>query len=225
MSALPSIATRGLSDEAFALLKAAAYAPYGRICYPGQVKNHRDALREADALGYVFWNGMQPEIREAGRVAVGGPSVIEANQLRLIAARAEMQPRGNVQPIRTARKKPAPDPDSMTCLLCDIRGQAREKSLQVWSHGKGAIVNVPRSKIQVLNPEHGHWAAIVIPRWLARAEGLYGIPGGPNDDPIDRGERMLAEISIRDWLALQKQRRRRTEKPRSRVYFQYGDMA
>lgn len=231
MSAQTAAASCGLSDEAIALLKAAAHAPYGRICYPGQIKDHWPALREAEALGYVFWNGMQPEIREAGRVAVGGPSEPEANRLRLATARAEMRPADNIHPIAAARRKPAPEPDSKTCLLCDIRGQARDKSIQIWSHGKQRAVDVPRSLIEVLNPDHGHWAAIVMPRWKAREQGLYGIPANtaaadPKTEMVDRAERAIAELSIRNWLSEQKrQQRQRDRKPRQRVYFAYGDMA
>jgi hypothetical protein len=58
----------------------------------------------------------------------------------------------------------------------DVRGDAREHSLQVYSYGKKQVVNLPRKLIKVETEGANRWAAITVPRWLANREGLHGNP-------------------------------------------------
>jgi hypothetical protein len=70
----------------------------------------------------------------------------------------------------------AADRDGPICLLLEVRGDAREHSLQVYSYGKKQVVNLPRKLIRVETAGANRWAAITVPRWLANREGLHGNP-------------------------------------------------
>jgi hypothetical protein len=84
-----------------------------------------------------------------------------------------------------ARTRYAADTEGMVCLLLDIRGQARQNSLQVFSYSKGRVVSLPRRRrdgrelIRIETPDATRWAAVSVPRWLANSEGLYGKPDLP----------------------------------------------
>lgn len=89
------------------------------------------------------------------------------------------------------RTKYAADPDGMVCLLLDIRGNARDRTLQVFSYGKGEIVNLPRFKygtrepqIVIETPNAKRWAAVTVPRWYRNKYGLFG---GPAQEPVMSG--------------------------------------
>ncbi len=75
--------------------------------------------------------------------------------------------------------KYAADRNGPICLLLDVRGQAREHSLQVYSYGKKRVVSIPRKVIRFETDGTKRWAAITVPRWLANAEGLHGRPDLP----------------------------------------------
>jgi len=80
----------------------------------------------------------------------------------------------------TARQtKYAADRNGPICLLLDVRGQAREHSLQVYSYGKRKVVSIPRKMIRLETEGVKRWAAVTVPRWLANAEGLHGRPELP----------------------------------------------
>jgi len=80
----------------------------------------------------------------------------------------------------TARQtKYAADRNGPICLLLDVRGQAREHSLQVYSYGKRKVVSIPRKMIRLETEGVKRWAAVTVPRWLANAEGLHGMPELP----------------------------------------------
>jgi hypothetical protein len=92
--------------------------------------------------------------------------------------------------VKLARTKYASDREGPICLLLDVRGNAREKNtLQVWSYSKGCIVKLPRYYktgpnrgrpiIEIVSRDAVRWNAVSVPRWLARAEGLYGKPDLP----------------------------------------------
>jgi hypothetical protein len=70
----------------------------------------------------------------------------------------------------------AADRDGPICLLLDVRGQAREHSLQVYSYGKKQVVSIPRRLARIETIGANRWAAITVPRWLANREGLHGQP-------------------------------------------------
>ncbi len=111
-----------------------------------------------------------------------------------------------------ARTRYAANTDGMVCLMLDIRGRAREKSLQVYSYGQGRVVNLPRALIVIETPDARRWAAVSVPRWLMNREGLWGKPDLPpvmsgfcrehscdmrTPDMIrDEGERALAEYIV-----------------------------
>lgn len=77
----------------------------------------------------------------------------------------------------TARQtRYAADRNGPICLLLDVRGQAREQSLQVWSYGKRRVVSIPRKLIRIETEHAKRWAAVTVPRWLANVEGLHGRP-------------------------------------------------
>lgn len=84
-----------------------------------------------------------------------------------------------------ARTRYAADTEGMVCLLLDIRGQARDNSIQVFSYSKGRVVSLPRRRrdgrelIRIETPDAQRWAAVSVPRWLANSEGLYGKPDLP----------------------------------------------
>lgn len=106
----------------------------------------------------------------------------------------------------------AADRDGMICLLLDLRGQARERTLEVWSYSKRKVVHLPRLLIKIETENAKRWAAVSVPRWLANDRGLYGKPDLP---PVmseftrehctdmrtpqmirDEGERALAEYVV-----------------------------
>ena len=65
----------------------------------------------------------------------------------------------------TARQtKYAADRNGPICLLLDVRGQAREHSLQVWSYGKRRVVSIPRKVIRIETPDNQRWLAVTVPR-------------------------------------------------------------
>ena len=113
-------------------------------------------------------------------------------------------------PSTARRTRYAAATDAMVCLLLDIRGRARENSLQVYSYAQRKVVNLPRRMIVIETPDAKRWAAISVPRWLINREALWG---GPNLAPVmsgfcrahsydmrtpamirDEGERALAEF-------------------------------
>jgi hypothetical protein len=82
----------------------------------------------------------------------------------------------------TARQtKYAANQDRNICMLLDVRGNARDLTLQVWSPGEGKIVNLPRfefgtrtPRITNHTPDHQRWCAITVPAWYRKRYGLYG---------------------------------------------------
>lgn len=62
------------------------------------------------------------------------------------------------------------------CVLCDVRGQARPASIQVWSHTRGKVTSLPRSLIKIETPDSKRWLAISMPRWLMNREALWYSP-------------------------------------------------
>jgi hypothetical protein len=88
-------------------------------------------------------------------------------------------------PSAARRTRYAADTDGMVCLLLDLRGQARQSSLQVFSYSKGRVVNLPRRRrdgrelVRIETPTAKRWAAVSVVRWLANAEGLWGKPQLP----------------------------------------------
>lgn len=124
----------------------------------------------------------------------------------------------------------AADRDKMVCLLLDIRGRAREHTIQVFSYSKGRIVNLPRryrngvragqDAIRIETPEAKRWAAVSVPTWLANAEGLYGKPALPplqtgftqqfhEDNRTDQEKRDDAERSLAQFVVDRENRYRR----------------
>jgi hypothetical protein len=73
----------------------------------------------------------------------------------------------------------AADRNGLICLLLDVRGQARQQSLQVYSYSKSKVVSLPRKLIRIETENAKRWAAVSVPRWLANAEGLHGKPEMP----------------------------------------------
>lgn len=110
----------------------------------------------------------------------------------------------------------AADRDGLVCLLLDVRGQAREHSVQVYSYGKKRVVSIPRKLIQLETPENKRWSAISVPRWLANREGLHG---HPRLDPVmpgfcrdKQGVSLTAEDAEREmaqWVVNHKNKYRR----------------
>jgi hypothetical protein len=82
-------------------------------------------------------------------------------------------------PSPARQTKYAADRNGPICLLLDVRGQAREHSLQVYSYGKRKVVSIPRKMIRLETEGVKRWAAVTVPRWLANAEGLHGRPELP----------------------------------------------
>lgn len=72
--------------------------------------------------------------------------------------------------------KYAQNRDGMICVLCDVRGQARQASIQVWSHSKKQTVSLPRSLVKIETPDAKRWMAISMPRWLMNREALWYAP-------------------------------------------------
>lgn len=79
-------------------------------------------------------------------------------------------------PAAVKRTRYAADRNGPICLLLDVRGQARDATIQVYSYGKGKIVSIPRKVIKIETEGAMRWAAVTVPRWLANAEGLHGKP-------------------------------------------------
>lgn len=84
----------------------------------------------------------------------------------------------------------ASDSDGLVCLLLDIRGNARDRTLEVFSYGKGEVVSIPRFKwasripqIKIETPDAKRWAAVTVPRWYRNKYGLFA----PDLPPIDTG--------------------------------------
>jgi len=111
------------------------------------------------------------------------------------------------------RTRYAADRDGRVCLLVDVRGRARENSLQVYSYGQGRVVSLPRKLIRDETPNAKRWGAVSVPRWLINREGLWS----PNLPPVmsafcrehsydmrtpqmirDEGERGIAEWIVSD---------------------------
>lgn len=121
----------------------------------------------------------------------------------------------------TARQtKYAADRNGPICLLLDVRGQAREHSLQVYSYGKRRVVSIPRKVIRIETDGAKRWAAVTVPRWLANAEGLHGFPDLPPvmsgfcrqhtvDDRTDIQKRDDAERELAQFVVDQANRFRR----------------
>ena len=70
----------------------------------------------------------------------------------------------------------AADRNGPICLLLDVRGQARDRTIQVYSYGKKKVVSIPRKCIRIETEGAKRWAAVTVPRWLANVEGLHGRP-------------------------------------------------
>ncbi|MBR1230236.1 hypothetical protein JQ600_35665 [Bradyrhizobium sp. AUGA SZCCT0176] len=104
-------------------------------------------------------------------------------------------------PSAVRRTKYAAATDAMVCLMLDIRGRARENSLQAYSYGLKKVVNLPRKLIVIETPDARRWAAISVPRWLINREMLWSKPDLP---PImsafcrDRSYDMRTPTMIRD---------------------------
>lgn len=71
-----------------------------------------------------------------------------------------------------ARRRQPASADRL-CLILELKGQARPKSLQVWSYAKNKTVSLPRSLIQIETPNATRFAAATVPRWLMNREGLW----------------------------------------------------
>lgn len=79
--------------------------------------------------------------------------------------------------MSTARQtRYAADRNGPICLLLDVRGQARDRTIEVYSYGKKKVVSIPRKCIRIETEGAKRWAAITVPRWLANVEGLHGRP-------------------------------------------------
>ena len=70
----------------------------------------------------------------------------------------------------------AADRNGPICLLLDVRGQARDRTIEVYSYGKRKVVSIPRKCIRIETEGTKRWAAVTVPRWLANVEGLHGRP-------------------------------------------------
>ena len=79
-------------------------------------------------------------------------------------------------PALARQTKYAQNRDGMICVLCDVRGQARPASIQVWSHSNKKIVDLPRSRVKIETPDARRWMAISMPRWLMNREALWYAP-------------------------------------------------
>jgi hypothetical protein len=80
----------------------------------------------------------------------------------------------------------AADRDGKICLLLDVRGQARDRTLQVFSYGMNEVVSIPRFKwdsriplITIETPQAKRWAAVTVPRWYRNKYGLFEPPLAP----------------------------------------------
>lgn len=81
------------------------------------------------------------------------------------------------------------------CLVLELRGQAREKSIQVFSAGKNKVVSIPRSLIQIHMTDAQYYCAVTVPRWLMHREGLYASTPATKPSPWpQRDERTIQEI-------------------------------
>jgi hypothetical protein len=81
------------------------------------------------------------------------------------------------------RTRYASDTEGKICLLLDIRGQARDRTLQVFSYGKNEVVSIPRFRwesrvpqIVIETPHAKRWAAVTVPRWYRNKYGLFNPP-------------------------------------------------
>lgn len=122
---------------------------------------------------------------------------------------------------RALQTRWAADRDGLICVLLEVRGNAREHSLQVWSYGKKKVVSLPRRLIQIeTDITNKRWAAISVPRWLANTEGLHGRPdlhpvatgfclakGG--DARTDQQKQDDAERSMAQWVVDHKNKYKR----------------
>lgn len=85
------------------------------------------------------------------------------------------------------------------CVVCDLREYARPNSIQVWSHGKKAMVSLPRKLIWI---ESGmdlpaKWIAVTMPRWLASREKLWSHDGSiPGLYEMDDQDSLRAAMSL-----------------------------
>lgn len=123
-------------------------------------------------------------------------------------------------PNASRQTRYAADRNGPICLLLDVRGQARDTTLQVYSYGKRRVVSIPRKMIRIETPDALRWAAITVPRWLANAEGLHGRPDlppvmsgfcrlhAPDQRTVDM-VREDAERSIAELIVSQQNRYRR----------------
>jgi hypothetical protein len=123
-------------------------------------------------------------------------------------------------PSSRLKTRYAADRDGLVCLLLDVRGNAREFSIQVYSPGKKRVVNLPRKAVQVETPDNKRWTAISVPRWLANTEGLYGnpdlhpVPTGfclakTGDTRTDQQKQDDAERSMAQWVVDHKNKYKR----------------
>lgn len=76
-------------------------------------------------------------------------------------------------PALARQTKYAQNHSGMICVLCDVRGQARRASIQVWSHSKKQTISLPRSLVKIETPDARRWMAISMPRWLMNREGIW----------------------------------------------------
>lgn len=79
-------------------------------------------------------------------------------------------------PALARQTKYAQNHSGMICVLCDVRGQARRASIQVWSHSKKQTISLPRSLVKIETPDARRWMAISMPRWLMNREALWYAP-------------------------------------------------
>lgn len=79
-------------------------------------------------------------------------------------------------PALARSTKYAQNRDAMICVLCDVRGQARATSIQIWSYSKKQVVSLPRSLVRLETPGTKRWMAISMPRWLMNREALWYAP-------------------------------------------------
>lgn len=79
-------------------------------------------------------------------------------------------------PALARQTKYAQNHSGMICVLCDVRGQARRASIQVWSHSKKQTISLPRSLVKIETPDARRWMAISMPRWLMNREALWCAP-------------------------------------------------
>jgi hypothetical protein len=113
----------------------------------------------------------------------------------------------------------ASNQDRNICMLLDVRGNARDRTLEVFSESRAGVVSIPRyvygttrPQITIHTPENKRWYAVTVPAWYRKSYGLYGYSNLPQIVPafcreaapdhrtlqekIDDGERALAQYIV-----------------------------